>query len=172
MIRFRLGSLLVAALLCAGARPVFAQRPTTAEAQQLLRTRPDLVAQLRQRLVTSGLTPDQVRARLRAEGYPENLLDPYLADAGNAQSAAVPNATVLDAARALGITDSTDIDLTVSRGSPAPQQQPVAYDTVAMRRSLRATDTLRTADSAAIDTVLSRPRLASRLVRDSGYTIF
>ena len=172
MIRFRFGSLLVAALVCAGARPVFAQRPTTAEAQEILRARPDIVAQLRQRLVTSGLTPDQVRARLRAEGYPENLLDPYLADAGNARSAVVPNATVLDAARALGITDSTDIDLTVPRGLPAPQQTPVAYDTVAMRRSLRATDTLRTADSVAIDTVPARPRLASRLVRDSGYTIF
>ena len=119
MIRFRFGSLLVAALACAGARPVFAQRPTTAEAQQILRTRPDLVAQLRQRLGSSGLTPDQVRARLRAEGYPENLLDPYLADAGNAQSAAVPNATVLEAARALGITDSTDVDLALPRAGAA-----------------------------------------------------
>ena len=78
MIRIRTGSLLAVALLCAGARPVFAQRPTPAQAQELLRTRPDLVAQLRQRLASSGLTPDQVRSRLRAEGYPEDLLDAYL----------------------------------------------------------------------------------------------
>ena len=53
-------------------------RPTPAEAQALLQSRPDLVAQLRQRLLSSGLTPDQVRARLKAEGYPESLLDAYL----------------------------------------------------------------------------------------------
>src|SRR5919199_877378 len=54
------------------------QRPTAEQAQELLRTRPDLVQQLQQRLGASGLTPDQVRARLRAEGYPETLLDAYL----------------------------------------------------------------------------------------------
>ena len=36
---------------------------------------PALLQQLRQRILTSGLTPDQVRARLKAEGYPETLLD-------------------------------------------------------------------------------------------------
>ena len=54
------------------------QLPTDDQAQELLRSRPDLVQQLQQRLRASGLTPDQVRARLRAEGYPESLLDSYL----------------------------------------------------------------------------------------------
>ncbi|MFL5618852.1 MAG: hypothetical protein ACJ79A_10745, partial [Gemmatimonadaceae bacterium] len=53
-------------------------RPTPEQAQILLQTRPDLVAQLRQRFATSGLTRQQVHDRLRAEGYPENLLDAYL----------------------------------------------------------------------------------------------
>ena len=44
----------------------------------MLQTNPALFQQLRQKIMTSGLTPDQVRARLRAEGYPENLLDAYL----------------------------------------------------------------------------------------------
>jgi protein involved in polysaccharide export with SLBB domain len=172
MTRFRFGSLLVAALLCAGVRPVLAQRPTTAQAQEILRTRPDLVAQLRQRLGTSGLTPDQVRARLRAEGYPENLLDPYLADAGSATSPGVPNATVLEAARALGITDSTDTDLMPPRVAPAERDIPVAYDTVSARRALHA-DSLRTsADTAASDSLRRRVQLTSRFMRDSGYTIF
>jgi len=164
MIRIPLGSLLAAALLCAGARPVFAQRPTPAQAQELLRTRPDLVAQLRQRLTSSGLTPDQVRARLRAEGYPENLLDAYLADAGSATTAAVPNATVLDAARALGITDSTDTTLVAGASVKAPVNAigPV-LDTAALRRIPRDT---------SADTVLTTAADKERAARDSGYTIF
>ena len=84
-------------------------RPSPAEAQALLQSRPDLVAQLRQRIATSGMTPDQIRARLRAEGYPEGLLDAYLA--GGATSApedAAPSDQTLSAVRALGIADSTD----------------------------------------------------------------
>src|SRR5690348_15695891 len=87
-----------------------AQRPTAAQAQQLLQNNPELVAQLRQRIVTSGMTPDQIRARLRAEGYPENLLDAYLP--GNTVSdslGAAPGTDVFAAVMALGIADSTDL---------------------------------------------------------------
>ena len=56
---------------------LLAQRPTPEQAQQMLQTNPALLQQLKQRILASGLTPDQVRARLRAEGYPENLLDAY-----------------------------------------------------------------------------------------------
>ena len=44
----------------------------------MLQNQPELVQQLRQRLAQSGLTPDQVRARLRAAGYPGIMLDDYL----------------------------------------------------------------------------------------------
>jgi polysaccharide biosynthesis/export protein len=84
------------------------QRPTPEAAQRLLQSRPDLVNQLRQRILTSGLTADQVRARLRAEGYPENLLDPYLNDA-RITTDSLPNADVYSAIQALGIVDSTDV---------------------------------------------------------------
>ncbi|HWE43481.1 MAG TPA: polysaccharide biosynthesis/export family protein, partial [Gemmatimonadaceae bacterium] len=153
MIRFRLGSLLAAAFLCAGARPVFAQRPTPAQAQELLRTRPDLVAQLRQRLTSSGLTPDQVRARLRAEGYPEDMLDPYLADA-RGDTVTAPSDSALLAARALGITDSTDVALAPSMSRVAPVSAPV--DTAALRARPGFSDT---------SAIVLPPR-------DSGYTIF
>jgi protein involved in polysaccharide export with SLBB domain len=83
-------------------------RPTPEQAQTLLQTRPDLVAQLRQRFATSGLTPEQVRARLRAEGYPENLLDPYLA--GVSGDAPTPTDDVFSAVRSLGIADSADVE--------------------------------------------------------------
>ena len=93
--------LLVAAFATAGAAQ---QLPTTQQAQVMLQN-PDLVNQLRQQLMTSGLTPDQVRARLTAEGYPANLLDAYLPGA-TAGAASVPGDDILNAMRALGISDS------------------------------------------------------------------
>ena len=46
------------------------QLPSPEQAQEMLRTQPELVQQLRDRLSQSGLTPDQVRSRLRAAGLP------------------------------------------------------------------------------------------------------
>jgi len=82
-------------------------RPTPEQAQILLQTRPDLVSQLRQRFATSGLTREQVHARLRAEGYPEDLLDPYLP--GMSGTPTAPGEDVFSAVRALGIADSADV---------------------------------------------------------------
>ena len=148
------GSLLAVALVCAGARPVFAQRPTPSQAQELIRTSPDLVAQLRQRLASSGLTPDQVRARLRAEGYPEDLLDAYLADMRTAPDSTGPSESVLAAARALGVTDSADVALAPAAARMVPVAAPLDTDSF---RANHGGD-----DSAAL---LAPPR-------DSGYTIF
>ncbi len=104
----RIRSLIVAAVFCMAAAPLAAQRPSSSEARELLRTRPDLVALLRQRIGASGLTPDQIRARLRAEGYPEDLLDPYLNGAGVLADTA-PDEAVFDAVRSLGLVDSADV---------------------------------------------------------------
>src|SRR6476660_2566593 len=73
----------------------------------MLQTNPALLQQLRQKIMTSGLTPDQIRARLRAEGYPENLLDAYMPGARG--EAGQPSSTVLRAVQELGIADSTDL---------------------------------------------------------------
>lgn len=74
----------------------------------LLRARPDLIEQLRKRVAESGLSPDQVRARLRAEGYPETLLDQYLPGATG-----TPDARLRDSAttalKSLGLVDSLDL---------------------------------------------------------------
>src|SRR5881396_3299659 len=51
---------------------------TPEQALELLRTNPQLAAIFRQRIQQSGLTPDQIRARLVAAGYPANMLDAYL----------------------------------------------------------------------------------------------
>src|SRR4051812_43806296 len=82
-------------------------KPTPEQARVLLQTRPDLVEQLRQRFATSGMSREQVHARLRAEGYPEDLLDPYLSDATG--SAAQPSDSVFAAVLALGVADSSDV---------------------------------------------------------------
>src|SRR6185295_12032760 len=67
--------------------------------QQMLLQNPDLV---RQRLLDSGLSPDQIRARLRAAGYPENLLDSYLGSS-TGQSPSQIGPTELAAIEALGL---------------------------------------------------------------------
>ena len=100
-----------AAVLCVASVSSAQQRPNPQEAEALLRSNPDLAAQVRSRLRDSGLTPEQVRARLRAEGYPESLLDSYLQPASAGGTDSVPSSTVVSALRALTVLpDSAGLD--------------------------------------------------------------
>ena len=110
MIVSKLGTLFTAALIV-GASPVLAQNPSASQAQQMLQNNPALLQQLRQRILTSGLTPDQVRARLKAEGYPENLLDAYLGGGTATPDNAASPEEVFSAIAKLGIADTTEVDL-------------------------------------------------------------
>ena len=99
---------LSAAVLCSlpAARLVAQQhagRPSASEAQAILKSDPALVAKLRDRLAGSGMTPDQVRARLRAEGYPEHMLDAYLTGGAGAGAGEVPGDSVFSAVAALNL---------------------------------------------------------------------
>ena len=111
----RLRTLLVAVAATLGATRLAAQDlsnlPPPEVAQQLLATRPDLVAQLQAQIAQSGLTPDQIRERLRAAGYPENFLDAYLPAGGTSGGATpgVPSANALSALNQLGLYDSCDV---------------------------------------------------------------
>lgn len=96
-------ALLAALLLVASPSIARSQRPNPEQAAAILQTRPDLAAQVRQRLLNSGLTPDQVRARLQAEGYPSTLLDAYMGAAVDSTSA--PGSDVLAAMRLLGLDE-------------------------------------------------------------------
>ncbi|HKR08547.1 MAG TPA: SLBB domain-containing protein [Gemmatimonadaceae bacterium] len=108
----KLSSLLLIAGVFAGSRSLTAQNPTPAQAQQMLQNNPALLQQLRQRIITSGLTPDQVRARLRAEGYPETLLDAYLpGGSGSAADNSAPDEEVYSAITKLGIADTAEVDM-------------------------------------------------------------
>lgn len=140
----KLSPLLCIAGLFIIATPLAAQRPTSAQAQQMLQNNPALLQQLRQRIMTSGLTPDQVRARLRAEGYPENLLDAYLPGSNQAPDSIANSEDVFAAIAQLGIADTTEVDLL---------RCGVDVDTLAVP------DTL---PSGLVDTTGNKRRLAER----------
>jgi protein involved in polysaccharide export with SLBB domain len=148
------------------------QRPTADQAQELLRSRPDLATQLQQRLNSSGLTPDQVRARLRAEGYPESLLDAYLQGGGGSGArdrgaGAVPDETLLNAMETLGIADSTELDVLRRDAGVAARREPIptgARDFVA--------DTGARAAGGRLPDSSRYARDSARVARDSGLAIF
>lgn len=154
----------------------------------MLRSNPALVEQLRQRIMTSGLTPDQVRARLRAEGYPENLLDAYLGTGDAAVAGGAPSDDVFSAVSALGLADSVDLDLLrcgivdagmdqaedsldvsgriISRPQPGDSLSARAQQDAERRRR-----ELRVQCRARLDS-LERGTLKERLETDSGFKIF
>src|SRR2546427_4251198 len=78
-----------------GASSVLAQNPplpppsqAQGALQQAVQQNPGLPDIIRQRILQSGLTAEQVRSRLAASGYPANLLDAYLS--GTVSGAALP----------------------------------------------------------------------------------
>jgi polysaccharide biosynthesis/export protein len=91
------------------AQGLAAQLPTRAEADRLLQENPELV---RQQLQQSGLSPQEIRARLRALGIPADQLDAFLGGGPLAPTAAV-TPDVLNAMQALGmaveIPDGTEL---------------------------------------------------------------
>jgi protein involved in polysaccharide export with SLBB domain len=139
---------LAVALVCATTALQAQQRPSPQEAETLLRANPDLAAQVRAKLQGSGLTPDQVRARLRAEGYPEHLLDQYLQPGGAMDSVAAPSPAVTAALRALAV-DIDSLDPTGlnarNRAWPRSLRTTIECDTVAVTPAA-------TADSSMLDT--------------------
>jgi polysaccharide export outer membrane protein len=110
MTHSKLALLVTLAAISINAESALAQNPSPAQAQQMLQNNPALLQQLRQRILSSGLTPDQVRARLRAEGYPETLLDAYLPGT-NSENETGPTDDVFAAIAQLGIADSSEVQL-------------------------------------------------------------
>lgn len=133
---------LVFATAAATAGIAEAQQPTAEQARELLRTRPDLVRQLRERIGASGLTPDQIRARLRAAGYPETLLDDYLSGADTTRKV-TPSSNQFEAVRLLGLASSEEIDsLQMLSPSDSLRADSLGIDSLAAD-SLRSLDSLR-----------------------------
>jgi protein involved in polysaccharide export with SLBB domain len=170
----KLSSLALVAGLLAVGTPILAQNPT--QAQQMLQNNPAMLQQLRQRILTSGLTPDQVRARLRAEGYPETLLDAYL-PGSSATDAATPSPQVFSALTSLGITDSLDVaqlrcGLDAEPVSIADTLPNGTIDTTQNRNRLEAArQSMRGRCLAEEDSVIRGLR-RSKADIDSGFVIF
>ncbi len=122
--------------------------PSPQEVQTLLETRPDLVAQLQQRIAESGLSPEQIRARLRAAGYPEDLLDAYIGGADTTTVLPTPTTSQVGAFGALGLlsVSSDTLGQIDSLGMLAAPERRVV-DSLRLRRA----DSLR-ADSLADST--------------------
>src|SRR6267378_6195814 len=91
------------------------QQPSASQVQQALQQQPGLADMVRGRIAQSGLTPDQIRARLSASGYPATLLDPYLGTTAQAGSPA-PGAQELAALQALGLPSITNSVLPYDTG--------------------------------------------------------
>jgi protein involved in polysaccharide export with SLBB domain len=85
-------------------RPIHAQIPTSpAEAQRLLQQDPEAVRRMIQQ---SGLSNDEIRARLRAMGYPTDQLDAFLSGEPIDADTALDSQTV-SALEALGVARET-----------------------------------------------------------------
>ncbi len=112
-------------LLVSGAlSPAAAQQPTPEQARQIIQDRPDLAATIRQRIATSRLTPEQIRDRLRAAGFPGDLLDPYM-DA-TVKPTGTPGEDVFTAVRQLGLSEPGDLPAVVRAAPPSQAQGPAA----------------------------------------------
>lgn len=148
--------------------PLPTNPPTPAQAQQMLQNNPALVARLQQMMQSSGLSPDEIRARLRAQGYPESLLDQYLPGGTRPDSLAVPGEDIFAAVRALGITDSLSVDsLTVFAKTKRVRQAKVDSAFLDTLQKALKNDTL----LAAVRTLMKSRDLA-HAGQDSGFKIF
>lgn len=112
--------------------------PSPAQARQMLQANPELITQLRERIASSGMTPDQIRTRLRAAGYPESLLDQVLGS-GSGAGGNAPTSQVFEAVRDLGLTDEADLQelrrLAGQDGGPANGVRARGLDTLSLRDS-------------------------------------
>jgi len=152
---------------------------STSQAQQMLEANPGLLRELRSRILSSGLTPDQVRARLRAEGYPENLLDAYLpggTDAGVENLNTVgTQADVFEAVTELGIVDTLEAtSIRCSVEALSDDTTLTAADTIRVGReqALARKRALRQACEARRQVMTAADSANLRAHPDSGYIIF
>lgn len=116
-------------------------------------------------LMSSGMTQDQVRDRLRAGGYSESLLDSYMTP--GARSAQPPSDEAFAAMRYLGVLDSAQTDSIRSGRRPAPigsHADSLFADSVS--RAIRDSAT-----RAAIRAVI-RNRAHIEMNADSGFSVF
>ncbi|MGQ0639641.1 MAG: SLBB domain-containing protein [Gemmatimonadaceae bacterium] len=97
-----------------------AQIPSSAQIQTLVQQR-GLADAVRARIQQAGLTPEQVRERLRASGYDSSLLDPFLTEQPGRDATISSDQSA--ALRSLGLSPA-DTSNTPAVGVPARVQRP------------------------------------------------
>jgi protein involved in polysaccharide export with SLBB domain len=148
--------------------PALAQTiPSPAQAQQMLQNDPGAIARLQQMMQSSGMTPDQIRERLKAQGYPDSLLDQYL-PGGTPDSTAVPGDDVFGALRALGIGDTTTVD-SLRKATTARRRTTSKLDSAFLDTLQRA---MQNDSTRAAVRALLRSKTLQREQADSGFTVF
>src|SRR2546428_13442777 len=96
--------LLLVPALASGQNPPLPPPSQAASAlQQAVQQNPGLADMIRQRIAQSGMTSEQVRARLQASGYPPTLLDAYLGAQTPGQASPLPGAQEIAAIQSLGV---------------------------------------------------------------------
>lgn len=109
--------------LVGSAAPLAAQQPTPAMVQAALQ-QPGAADLIRTRIQSSGLTPDQIRAKLQASGYSGSLLDAYLPDATGPGQAGEASDDQLAAMRVLGLEAAPTPATSVDTGTVATRALP------------------------------------------------
>lgn len=141
--------------------------PSPAQAQQMLQN-PAFAARIQQMMQSSGLTPEQIRARLKAQGYPDSLLDQYLPGGARSDASDVPTDDVFAAIRAIGIGDSLSVD-SLSMSARARRRIRMASDSAFL-------DTVNIAmkndTTASAVRALIKSRKLQLQIMDSGFTVF
>jgi polysaccharide export outer membrane protein len=128
----------------------------------------DVASRLQSIMGTTGMTAEQIRARLRGQGYSESLLDRYMPGAMGTDSLSIPDEDVFAAISALGIADSASVDTAraMTRNQRATRQR---LDSAFRDSVMRALSDSSTRD--ALRAVL-RNREAHSSLRDSGFQRF
>lgn len=149
---------------------------TDQQLQRMMEQR-GLGEQIRQRIAQSGMTPDQVRARLRAAGYSENLVDAYMGPATPGSQAPAPGADVLRAMRALGFTDLALTSDTLGADSlpPLTREDSLYLDSLGLVIGVDSIPVIRDTilNELVLDTIALR-RIEERIRRPRvfGYDVF
>jgi protein involved in polysaccharide export with SLBB domain len=158
--------LLSALVLVAPVTFARAQQPSQAQVQAAMAD-PQLRARVLARIRESGMTPDQIRAQLKAMGYGDDVINQIL---GSGSATATPgmNDDVFAAVKSLGIIDSASLDSLRlpfdQRRTARDRADSLLLDTLAVALK---NDSLR----AAILNVLQSPT-ARRVAMDSGFALF
>src|SRR6266702_3219689 len=105
------------------------QQPTASQVQQALQQQAGLGDMVRTRIAESGLSAEQIRARLLANGYPATLLDAYM---GTNAVPSAPGSQELAAIQVLGLpavkTPLLNVDTGIVRAAGGPPSDVFGVD--------------------------------------------